>query len=107
VVGDEIRILAEDPPVSLDHLTQFSLHALGLPEFQLTSAVAEQPGPVTTKVQRFEDRLAISWGPSNLRQALQSADDITGPWTPIPGATTSPYVITASGARKFYRVSQQ
>jgi hypothetical protein len=34
---------------------------------------------------------------------LQSADDVTGPWTDVPGAT-SPYAVAVSAARKFYRV---
>jgi hypothetical protein len=34
---------------------------------------------------------------------LQSADDITGPWTDILGAT-SPYAVATSAAHKFYRV---
>jgi hypothetical protein len=33
---------------------------------------------------------------------LQGADDLDGPWTDIPGAT-SPYCVPASEARRFYR----
>jgi hypothetical protein len=34
---------------------------------------------------------------------LQGADNVTGPWTDIPGAT-SPYCVPSSGAHRFYRV---
>lgn len=36
---------------------------------------------------------------------LQSADDITGPWTDVAGAT-SPRTVPITGARKFYRLKQ-
>ncbi|MCX8156681.1 MAG: hypothetical protein N3J91_09580 [Verrucomicrobiae bacterium] len=34
---------------------------------------------------------------------LEQADNITGPWTPVPNAT-SPFVAPLTGERKFYRV---
>ena len=34
---------------------------------------------------------------------LESADSVTGPWTPVAGAV-SPYAVTITGAAKFYRV---
>lgn len=36
---------------------------------------------------------------------LQSADDVTGPWTDVSGAT-SPRTVTIAGNRKFYRLKQ-
>jgi len=36
---------------------------------------------------------------------LQSADEITGPWTDVQGAT-SPYIVTPTGKQKFYRAKQ-
>jgi len=33
---------------------------------------------------------------------LQSADDLNGPWTDVPGAT-SPYAVATTGTQKFYR----
>ena len=34
---------------------------------------------------------------------LLQADAVTGPWNPVPGAT-SPYTVTADKAAQFYRV---
>jgi hypothetical protein len=48
----------------------------------------------------IERAIIINW---NCGGVLQGADDLTGPWTDIPGAT-SPYAVAASAARKFYRV---
>ncbi len=35
---------------------------------------------------------------------LESAPALTGPWTPVTGATPPTYVVTPSGAQEFYRV---
>jgi hypothetical protein len=48
----------------------------------------------------IERAIIIRW---NCGGTLQAADDLTGPWTDIPGAT-SPYAVATSAARKFYRV---
>jgi len=45
--------------------------------------------------------LQVSW-PNG---TLQWADDLTGPWTAVPGSPTSPYTIALTGERKFFRVS--
>jgi hypothetical protein len=48
----------------------------------------------------IEPAIIIRW---NCGGTLQSADDLTGPWTDVPGAT-SPYAVATSAAQKFYRV---
>jgi hypothetical protein len=103
VVGDEIRILAENVPWPLT-LSQFELRASGLDELVLTGDAAEQTGPIRTTAQRFGDILAISWTPLNLRQALQSADNVTGPWTDVPGVTVPPFIASPTGSNTFFRV---
>ena len=40
---------------------------------------------------------------NNCGGTLQGADDLTGPWADVPGAT-SPYAVATSAAQKFYRV---
>lgn len=47
----------------------------------------------------IERAVIVRW---NCGEMLQGADNINGPWTDLPGAT-SPYVVPASAARKFYR----
>ena len=48
----------------------------------------------------IEPAVIIRW---NCPGTLQSADDIAGPWTDVPGAT-SPYCVAANLKQKFYRV---
>jgi len=45
-------------------------------------------------------QLQISWQ----QGTLESAPALTGPWTPVSGATAPVYVVTPSGSQKFYRV---
>ncbi len=48
----------------------------------------------------IEPAIILNW---NCGGTLQSADDVTGPWTDVLGAT-SPYAVATSAARRFYRV---
>ena len=48
----------------------------------------------------IEHAIILRW---NCGEGLQGADNINGPWIDTPGAT-SPYVVPASIAKKFYRV---
>ena len=48
----------------------------------------------------IERAVIIRW---NCGEVLQGADNVNGPWTDLPGAT-SPYVVSSSEARRFYRV---
>ena len=48
----------------------------------------------------IERAIILRW---NCGEVLQSADDATGPWLDLPGAT-SPHVVPSSEARRFYRV---
>jgi len=50
-------------------------------------------------VLNIEPAVIIRW---NCGGTLQAADEITGPWNDVPGAT-SPYAVATSAARKFYR----
>jgi hypothetical protein len=57
--------------------------------------------PVRITLHLAGGQLQATW-PAGL---LQSADEVSGPYTDVPGAT-SPFAVTASGAQKFYRVRQ-
>lgn len=108
VSGDEIRILAENTPFPYAHLTQFSLRAAGMDELILTATAAEHLNPIIIKAQRFGDTRAISWDTPNLRQILQSAGSISGPWGDVPGVTVSPYFAPIpTGSNQFLRVFQR
>jgi hypothetical protein len=104
VLGDEIRILAGDGPHPLAHLTQFSLRAAGFDELILAGDDSEHIGPITTKEQRFGDILTTSWVPPNMRQALQTADKVTGPWVDVPGVIVPPFIASPTGSNNFFRV---
>lgn len=62
--------------------------------------VTPQTSPLS--IGRSGSDLVISWTGSG---TFQRADDATGPWTDVPGAT-SPRTVTPADARKFYRLRQ-
>lgn len=55
--------------------------------------------PAFTSVTRSANGLTLAWNSGT----LESADDITGTWTPVPNGA-SPASITFTGTKKFYRV---
>jgi len=55
--------------------------------------------PRLTIVRSGASNITITWPYGTLYQA----DNVTGPWTPVPGNPTSPYTTSASAAKKFYR----
>lgn len=57
--------------------------------------------PTLLSLQKSGDQIVLSWPQGTLLQA----DEITGPWT--TNAVTSPYTLTPSETRKFYRVIQK
>lgn len=57
--------------------------------------------PVRITLHQAGSQLQATW-PAGL---LQSADEVSGPYSDVPGAT-SPFAVTAAGAKKFYRVRQ-
>jgi hypothetical protein len=58
-------------------------------------------GTVTPKITitKSGSNVILSWPYGTLYQA----DNITGPWTAVPGSPTSPLTVSAGAARKFYR----
>ncbi|MCL5098275.1 MAG: hypothetical protein M1608_12260 [Candidatus Omnitrophica bacterium] len=61
---------------------------------------SSQVGPLSVALQA--GNVVISWiGPGT----LQSADEVTGPWSDVDGAT-SPVTITSLAGHKFYRLRQ-
>ncbi len=58
-------------------------------------------GTVTPKITitKSGSNVILSWSYGTLYQA----DNITGPWTAVPGSPTSPLTVSAGAARKFYR----
>jgi len=90
-------------PGSLDEVLLFD-RALSADEIQALyhTAVTGQAAvePVT---------LTIGWSGANLQLnwtsgTLQSADEITGPWAPVTGASAPTYQVTPTASKKFYRV---
>jgi hypothetical protein len=64
--------------------------------------VIEEPptgGPAFSSVAREGNNLVLAWSSGT----LESADSITGPWTPVANAT-SPATIPISGGSRFYRL---
>jgi hypothetical protein len=65
---------------------------------------AESPreggGPATLSISRAAGDVILTW--DNPSAVLESADEITGSWAPVTGATSG-YRVAAGGARRFYR----
>ncbi|HUI07864.1 MAG TPA: glycoside hydrolase family 71/99-like protein [Verrucomicrobiae bacterium] len=55
-----------------------------------------------TSITLSNNQVALQW---NCRGALEVADEISGPWTPVPGAH-SPYTNLATNDHRFYRINQ-
>jgi len=51
-------------------------------------------------IQRSATNLTLGWSEG----VLQEATSLTGPWTPVNGATAPSHTVTTSGPMKFYRV---
>jgi hypothetical protein len=81
-------------PIGITTVTCVASDACGNSS-QCTFTVTVGGSPLT-----IETAVIIRWSCAG---TLQSADDVTGPWTDVPGAT-SPYAVATSAARKFYRV---
>jgi len=61
---------------------------------------AAAPVTVTLGLQRVGAALQLNWTSGT----LQSADNVTGPWTPVTGASVPSYQVTPTATKKFYRV---
>ena len=60
------------------------------------------PGqPPSLSISRSGNQVTVSWSAGT----LESAPAVTGPWTPVSGAT-SPYTTPAAEAARFYRARQ-
>ncbi len=50
---------------------------------------------------------ALMWDTAYLPKVLQGADVPVGPWTEVPGATSSPYLLQPVEQKKIIRVIQR
>jgi hypothetical protein len=91
----------DDVDAQAGYVSSVQLRSGRLPDV----AIAAMGGPQATKipgaicVQAAGSNLTIRWSGS----VLESADQFTGPWNPIAGATKPYSVPTPLGGRKFYR----
>ena len=60
------------------------------------------PAP-SVKIERSGEMVTVSWSTESIGTLLE-ADEVTGPWQPASGGS-NPYSVTASAAKKFYRVA--
>ncbi|HOW63661.1 MAG TPA: immunoglobulin domain-containing protein [Candidatus Paceibacterota bacterium] len=64
--------------------------------------VTSPPAEAKIEISRNGATITISWAATPAGQELQSAADLNGPWTEVPGAA-SPYTVTPTGAAMFFR----
>lgn len=68
------------------------------PSELLLSRVPPSAAPPSLTLSRTAQGVVITWTAGDLQQA----DAVTGPWTPVAGAT-SPWTLTPTGAGRFFR----
>ena len=60
--------------------------------------------PVLLTIIYASGNVTVSWNLPAGVGTLQHADEVTGMWTDVAGASSSGYTVAASAAKKFYRV---
>jgi Concanavalin A-like lectin/glucanases superfamily len=103
--GGIIRVGAhtfDDYRVFPGDIDEVAVFAHSLSEIQLKNLFSKALGapPIVTLTNSWNgSQLTLSWPQGTLLEAT----NLTGPWTTNPAV--SPYTVTPTGARKFYRVS--
>jgi len=57
----------------------------------------------TLSITHSDQGISVAWSSASPCQQLQSAPAVSGPWTPVPNAT-SPYATAGAGAPLFFRL---
>lgn len=107
IAGDQLRVSAVP---ALGNIRPWTLRLLaaGLPKLELAHETASTPAPIRTRITVLPGgTLVVWWDSSNPGQVLQIADDPGGPWSDIPGATASPYLLQPAGTKGFLRVAER
>ena len=68
--------------------------------FSLTAQPTPTLPPQPVFLSSLGGQLALAWGATGF--VLEQADQVTGPWS--QAATTSPYLMSPTGAQKFFRL---
>lgn len=69
--------------------------------------VIQTPGaPTLVIAQSAPGQAVVSWAAAPGGWLLQEAAALNGPWTPVPGGSTSPVTVPASFPARFYRLSK-
>ena len=69
---------------------------------QLVKSSVPQPPSFSSIALSEDGKVVITWEGT---ATLQQADDVTGPWEDVPDAT-SPYTVTPTGKKKFFRLKR-
>jgi hypothetical protein len=66
-------------------------------------AAGQNTGPLPALViSQAGGQIQVTWSGGT----LQSATSVTGPWSPVTGAASSPYSFTPSGTQQFFRATK-
>jgi hypothetical protein len=69
--------------------------------YGFTTPVPPPAGDITMGIAREGAQVRVTWSAGS----LEPAEVVSGPWSPVAGAT-SPYTATPDGAARFYRATQ-
>ena len=100
----EYRVALNGDPINATGIRlRVSNNQIAVDEIEVNTVVPVPAAKAVLTVERQATSLKISWTGAG---TLESADAVTGGWTAVPGATTSPQTVSLTAESKFYRVRQ-
>jgi hypothetical protein len=99
--GGPVTVISTPPSGSLFPAGANTVTSYAVDEYGNKSAPCSFSVIVLSQLLTIQPAIMITWGCG----ILQSASNLNGPWTDVPGAT-SPYFVAASQAAQFYRTQQ-
>jgi hypothetical protein len=95
------NIVCQATATSNSTVLEFGFYAANIAYFSLDDIVVV-PAPILSIALR-SNAVVITW-PQSFSGTLQSATNLPGPWTTVPGVVTNQITITPSQAQQFYRL---
>lgn len=100
----EYRVALNGDPINATGIRlRVSNNQIAVDELEVNTVVPVPAAKAVLTVERQGTSLKISWTGAG---TLESADAVTGGWTAVAGAATSPQTVPMTAESKFYRVRQ-
>jgi hypothetical protein len=107
VVGNELRILAENGSGTVDYLSSFAVQAAAIPSISITDETVQSLGPLAiTSIAKSGTALTLNWTGGTPPYSLQRKSSLTSSWSTIATGLSGPFTTTPiTGSMGFYRIS--